>query len=94
MNNLSSGGALHAGPRTIWPVLSRQIAMAAMLTFAGSLFAGGLSVTTSVVAKAQESSAECMKKCKADERNCLDAQSSEELCDYDRKMCEKACEEK
>jgi hypothetical protein len=87
---VSSGGAQDASPRTIRPFLSPKIRIAAAILMSAALmFAGSLSVTKS--AFAQESEADCVKKCEADEAACLNAQSSEELCDYDKKMCIKAC---
>jgi hypothetical protein len=35
--------------------------------------------------------ASCIDKCKSDEKACLHNGSSEELCDYDSKQCQKAC---
>jgi hypothetical protein len=63
--------------------------VAAALMFAG--FSGNFHLTTA--AFAQQSQAECLAKCDADEQKCLDAQSSEEMCDYDKKMCKKACQQ-
>jgi hypothetical protein len=45
-------------------------------------------------AHAQESSVSCEEKCSIDQKQCLYNGSSEELCDYDYKMCKKACSEK
>ena len=90
MIHVSSGGTQDASPRTIRPFLSTQVRMAAaILMFVGLTFAGSLSVTRSALA--QESQTDCVAKCEADEKACLNAQSSEELCDYDKKMCIKAC---
>ena len=72
-----------------WLLKNRQIrVIAAAFMFAG--FAGNLSLTTAAFAQ-QQSPADCAAKCDADEKQCLDNQSSEELCDYDKKMCKKAC---
>jgi hypothetical protein len=35
----------------------------------------------------------CIDKCKSDEKVCLHNGSSEELCDYDSKQCQRACSE-
>jgi hypothetical protein len=92
MIQVSSGGAHDASPRTIRPLLVRQIrTAAAILMLAGLMFTGGLKVTPSAFAQAQQTQAECIAKCDADEKQCLNNQSSEELCDYDKKMCKKAC---
>jgi hypothetical protein len=93
MIQVNSGGANGASARTIRPLLAHQIRMAAaILMFAGLMFAGCLKVIPSAFAQtSQETQAECTAKCDADEKKCLDAQSSEELCDYDKKMCKKAC---
>jgi hypothetical protein len=59
------------------------------------VFASSLSITS--IANAQtdpESQAACEEKCSNEEKQCLNAQSSEELCDYDYKQCAKACEKK
>ncbi|GEM_PF-2407756 len=75
-------------------LLSRQIKLStAVLTFAGFMFAGSFTVTPRAFAEEKVSPADCAAKCDADEKKCLDAQSSEELCDYDKKMCKKACGE-
>ncbi|HTV33375.1 MAG TPA: hypothetical protein VME69_09805 [Methylocella sp.] len=41
-----------------------------------------------------QDAASCIDKCKSDEKVCLHNGSSEELCDYDSKQCQKACKEK
>jgi hypothetical protein len=76
---------------SFWPLSDRRMKLvAAALMFAG--FAGNVNLTTSAFAQGgQQSVAECSAKCDADEKQCLDNQSSEELCDYDKKMCKKAC---
>ncbi|MBO0733596.1 MAG: hypothetical protein J2P49_04620 [Methylocapsa sp.] len=62
-------------------------------TAAGVIFAfAGFSWTTR--AHAQEDIASCEDKCSNDQKQCIHNESSEELCDYDYKMCKKACSEK
>jgi len=46
-----------------------------------------------VYAQSSQDSASCIEKCKSDEKTCLHNGSSEELCDYDSKQCQKACSE-
>jgi len=41
-----------------------------------------------------QDAASCIDKCKSDEKVCIHNGSSEELCDYDSKQCQKACKEK
>jgi hypothetical protein len=53
------------------------------------VLAGGITATRSAYA---QDSASCVEKCKADEKQCLHNGSSEELCEYDSKGCQKACE--
>ena len=53
-----------------------------------ALFMGGSALVSS--AHAQDA-ASCVAKCKADEKQCIHDGSSEELCDYDSKQCQKAC---
>ncbi|MGO9236174.1 MAG: hypothetical protein ACLP4V_19650 [Methylocella sp.] len=62
----------------------RRIRMAAAI----SLLAGGFNITGRAYA---QDAASCVEKCKADEKQCLHNGSSEELCDYDSKACQKAC---
>lgn len=66
-------------------------AKAALFIFA---VAGCLSFAAIDRARAQESSVSCEEKCSTDEKQCIYNGSSEELCDYDYKMCKKACAEK
>jgi hypothetical protein len=56
------------------------------------MLAGGFNVSSSAFAQAQDA-ASCVEKCKAEEPKCRDNGSSEELCDYDSKQCQKACGE-
>jgi hypothetical protein len=93
MVQVSSGGANGASARTIRPLLAHRIRMAAaILMFAGLMFAGCLKVIPSAFAQTdQQTQAQCFAKCDADEKQCIYNQSSEELCDYDKKMCKKAC---
>lgn len=53
-----------------------------------ALFMGGSALVSS--AHAQDA-ASCVAKCKSDERKCIHDGSSEELCEYDSKECQKAC---
>lgn len=79
----SRGSTVFAVPRT-------RVIAAALLLFAG--YGAMLSSAPSAYAEETKlSPAECAAKCDADEKQCLDNQSSEELCDYDKKMCKKAC---
>jgi len=64
-------------------------AKAAVLIFA---VAGCLNFASMNRARAQEVS--CEEKCSIEQKQCIYNQSSEELCDYDYKMCKKACSEK
>ncbi len=66
-------------------------AKAAALMFA---VAGCLNFAAVDRARAQESSPSCEEKCSIEQKQCIYNQSSEELCDYDYKMCKKACAEK
>lgn len=53
----------------------------------------GFNVTTRAYAQEQDT-ASCEDKCSKDQKQCIYNESSEELCDYDYKMCKKACSEK
>jgi hypothetical protein len=66
----------------------RLITVAAILTLAS------FNVTTRAYAQSEEDVASCVDKCSKDQKQCIYNQSSEELCDYDYKMCKKACNEK
>ncbi len=63
------------------------------MKLAGALFmvAGGFAVNSGAYAQASQDAASCVEKCKADEKTCLNNGSSEEMCDYDSKGCQKAC---
>jgi hypothetical protein len=65
---------------------ARHIKVAAAILILG----GGFTTTRS--AHAEDATA-CIEKCKADEKQCLYNGSSEELCEYDSKGCQKACSE-
>lgn len=52
------------------------------------LFMGGSALMGPAYA---QDAASCIAKCKGDEKACLHAGSSEELCEYDSKECQKAC---
>ena len=54
------------------------------------MLAGGFSVTSSAIAQTQDT-ASCIANCKAEEPRCKNNGSSEELCEYDSKQCQKAC---
>ncbi len=90
MINVSSGRASTSldacGPfARLFSNHSVRIAAAALM-LAGTFGAAG-----SAHAQATQDTASCIEKCKADEKACLNAGSSEELCDYDSKNCQKAC---
>ena len=69
-------------------LLDRHIRVGAAIL----MLAGGFNVTSSAFAQAQDA-ASCIEKCKAEEPKCKDNGSSEELCEYDSKQCQKACGE-
>jgi hypothetical protein len=58
------------------------------------MLAVGFSIPSKVYAQASQDTASCIDKCKSDEKVCLHNGSSEELCDYDSKQCQKACSAK
>ena len=62
-------------------------AAALLLAVAGCLYFAGMNRT-----HAQES-VSCEDKCSIEQKQCIHNQSSEELCDYDYKMCKKSCSE-
>lgn len=64
----------------------RHVSVAAAILMLG----GGFTVTRSAYAQDATS---CIEKCKADEKQCLYNGSSEELCEFDSKGCQKACSE-
>jgi hypothetical protein len=68
--------------------ISRTVVAAAIL-----ISAIGLNITSRAYAQTTQSPADCVAKCKADEKQCLNNGSSEELCDYDSKACQRACTE-
>ena len=58
-------------------------------------FVGCLNCASVDRASAQETqSVSCEEKCSIEQKQCIQNQSSPELCDYDYKQCEKACEAK
>ena len=61
--------------------------------FSVSRIVSGFNITSRAYAQTTQSPADCVEKCKADEKQCLNNGSSEELCDYDSKACQKACTE-
>lgn len=81
MNNVST--------ESIAKICSPAKAAAFLITVAGCL-----SFASMNRAHAQESSVSCEEKCSVEQKQCLYNGSSEELCDYDYKMCTKACSEK
>jgi hypothetical protein len=90
MNQVSSGKASKPNKRQglrhlLW---DRHVRMGAAIL----LLAGGFHVTSGAFAQAQDT-ASCVEKCKADQKQCLNDGSSEELCEYDSKACQKACSE-
>ncbi|HTV33074.1 MAG TPA: hypothetical protein VME69_08220 [Methylocella sp.] len=54
-----------------------------------TLFVGSVALLSP--AHAQEDAASCVAKCKAEYKQCIHDGSSQELCDYDSKQCQKAC---
>jgi hypothetical protein len=53
----------------------------------------GFGIPNKVYAQASQDTASCIDKCKSDEKGCLHNGSSEELCEYDSKQCQKTCSE-
>jgi hypothetical protein len=51
------------------------------------------SIPSNAYAQSSQDTASCIEKCKADEKQCIRNGSSEELCEYDSKGCQKACSE-
>lgn len=94
MNQVSSGRAsdaegelnAHHGVRRL--LSDRHLRAAAALL----MLAGGFQIASSAIARAEDA-ATCIQNCKAEEPKCKDAGSSEELCEYDSKQCQKACGE-
>jgi len=90
MIEVSPGSASDAGGQVTargWLVRllsDRHIRVAAAILMLG----GGITITRSAYA---QDSASCVEKCKADQKQCLHNGSSEELCEYDSKACQKAC---
>jgi hypothetical protein len=92
MNEVSSGRASDAAARVSarrtharW---DRQIKVGAAIL----MLASGFHIASTAFARAEDT-ASCIEKCKAEEPKCKDAGSSEELCEYDSKQCQKACGE-
>ena len=77
-------GHFSAGGRFVRLLSDHRIRVAAAIL----LLAGGLTITGRAYA---QDTASCVEKCKADEKQCIHDGSSEELCDYDSKGCQKAC---
>jgi hypothetical protein len=92
MIEVSPGRASHAGEQITargWLVrlLSDRhirVGVAAAILMLG----GGITMTRSAYA---QDTASCIDKCKAEQKQCLHNGSSEELCEYDSKQCQKAC---
>lgn len=57
------------------------------------ILASGFNMTSRAYAQPAESPADCVANCKAEAKQCIHNGSSEELCEYDDKMCQKACTE-
>jgi len=57
------------------------------------ILAGYLNIPSNAYAQSSQDTASCIEKCKADEKQCVNNGSSEELCEYDSKGCQKACSE-
>jgi hypothetical protein len=57
------------------------------------MLAVGFNFPSKAYAQSSQDTASCIDKCKSDEKVCLHNGSSEELCDYDSKQCQKACSE-
>jgi len=93
MNNISSGRASIAGFDACGLFVRLLSNHSIRVAAAVLMLAGGASVTSSAYAQSSEDAASCVEKCKADEKACLNNGSSEELCDYDSKGCQKACKE-
>ncbi|MCI0734830.1 MAG: hypothetical protein L0Y50_00895 [Beijerinckiaceae bacterium] len=57
------------------------------------LFAGCLNLANSAQAQTptEEPAMSCSDKCTHEQKKCLAALSTEELCEYDYKQCEKVC---
>ena len=77
-------GQFCAGGRFVRLISDHRIRVAAAIL----LLAGGFNITGRAYA---QDAASCVEKCKVDEKQCLHNGSSEELCDYDSKACQKAC---
>jgi hypothetical protein len=58
---------------------------------AAILMLGAFNGVGGAYAQTNPDPAACTEKCKAEETKCLNAQGSEEMCDYDLKMCKKEC---
>jgi hypothetical protein len=96
MNHVSSGiasdaeGQVNARRQFVRLFSDHPIRMAA----AALMLAGSFNIPSRAYAQATEDAPSCIEKCKADEKACLNSGASEELCDYDSKSCQKACEKK
>lgn len=85
-----AGGHITPRGRFVRLLSDHPVAAAAALL----LLASGFNPASRAYAQAAQSPADCVEKCKADAKQCLHDGSSEELCDYDSKLCQKACGEK
>lgn len=67
-----------------------------MMTVAFLMLASCLNITTSAQAQTppDAQSATCHENCAKEQAKCPELQTSEEMCDYDFKQCEKACDKK
>ena len=92
MKEVSSGRASNAGEQlSTRRRFARQLAAHRVEVAAAFLLLAACFVATSYAYAQAPSPAECIAKCKADEKQCLHNGSSEELCEYDSKTCQKAC---
>jgi hypothetical protein len=57
---------------------------------AALMLAGGFTISRSAYA---QDATNCVEKCTTDEKQCLHDGASEEMCDYDKKQCQKTCGE-
>jgi hypothetical protein len=93
MNQVSSGIASNANEQVNAPQKIRRLHLDRYIGVGAAILilAGGFTLTSSAFAQATQDTATCAANCKAEVPKCKDAGSSEELCDYDSKQCEKAC---
>jgi hypothetical protein len=98
MIEVSSWGAREFAPRV--KPLERFVGLLSghkvTATVAVLMLSGCLSLSNSAYAQAASSGSAdaCTTKCMADRDQCIQDQSSEEMCAYDLKACKKDCEKK